>query len=144
MTKLEITRDEWNHKKDEWNKRMEEIKQEVMKYVNSKVNRFSRIAEVVEEEKEFEKTPSKMNRRFLYTDRKSNKKKHNKKRVDFHRLFFYLLHLSNHIGAIINQVAIEVVTLHNLTYVGLGLAAACKFSVTDQFALINCGVGLLL
>ena len=74
MTKLEITRDEWNHKKDEWNKRMEEIKQEVMKYVNSKVNRFSRIAEVVEEEKEFEKTPSKKIRRFLYTDRKSNKK----------------------------------------------------------------------
>lgn len=73
MAKLEITRDEWNHKKDEWNKRMEEIKQEVMKYVNSKVNRFSRITEVIEEEQEFEKTPSKKIRRFLYTDRKSKK-----------------------------------------------------------------------
>ena len=69
MARLEVTRDEWNLKKDEWNKQMEEIKQEVMKYVNSKVNRFSRITEVVEEEQEFEKTPSKKIRRFLYTDR---------------------------------------------------------------------------
>jgi long-chain acyl-CoA synthetase len=69
MTKLEITRDEWNLKKDEWSKHMDEIKDEVMKYVNSKVNRFSRITEVVEEENEFEKTPSKKIRRFLYTNR---------------------------------------------------------------------------
>ena len=75
MTKLEITRDELNQKMDEWNKRMEEVKQEVMKYVNSKVNRFSRIAEVIEEEQEFEKTPSKKIRRFLYTDRNSTGKK---------------------------------------------------------------------
>ena len=74
MTKWEITRDEWYQKKDEWNKRMEEIKQEVMKYVNSKVNRFSRISEVIEEEKEFEKTPSKKIRRFLYTNKPSDKK----------------------------------------------------------------------
>ena len=75
MTKLEITRDELNQKMDEWNKRMEEVKQEVMKYVNSKVNRFSRIAEVIEEEQEFEKTPSKKIRRFLYTDRQNVGKK---------------------------------------------------------------------
>ena len=50
---------------------MDEIKDEVMKYVNSKVNRFSRITEVVEEENEFEKTPSKKIRRFLYTNRNS-------------------------------------------------------------------------
>jgi long-chain acyl-CoA synthetase len=74
MTKWEITRDEWYQKKDEWNKRMDEIKQEVMKYVNSKVNRFSRISEVIEEEKEFEKTPSKKIRRFLYTNKPSDKK----------------------------------------------------------------------
>ena len=74
MTKLEITRDELHQKMDEWNKQMDEIKSEVMKYVNSKVNRFSRIAEVVEEEQEFEKTPSKKIRRFLYTDRKNTKK----------------------------------------------------------------------
>jgi long-chain acyl-CoA synthetase len=75
MTKLEITRDEWNQKKDEWNKRMEEIKQEVMKYVNSKVNRFSKITAVIEEENEFEKTPSKKIRRFLYTNKGANQKK---------------------------------------------------------------------
>ena len=74
MTKLEITRDELHQKMDEWNKQMEELKSEVMKYVNSKVNRFSRITEVVEEEQEFEKTPSKKIRRFLYTDRKNTKK----------------------------------------------------------------------
>ena len=71
MTKLEVTRDEWNMKKDEWSKQMEEIKQEVMKYVNSKVNRFSRITEVVDNKQEFEKTPSKKIRRFLYTDNKN-------------------------------------------------------------------------
>ena len=75
MEKWEITRDEWNQKKDEWSKRMEEIKQEVLKYVNSKVNRFSRIAEVVEEDKEFEKTPSKKIRRFLYTKRNNKSAK---------------------------------------------------------------------
>lgn len=75
MTKLEITRDEWNQKKDEWSKRMDEIKQDVMKYVNSKVNRFSRISEVIEEENEFEKTPSKKIRRFLYTKRGKQQEK---------------------------------------------------------------------
>ncbi|MBQ5875381.1 MAG: AMP-binding protein, partial [Alistipes sp.] len=72
IEKWEITRDEWNQKVSEWEKKKEELKQDVMKYVNSKVNRFSRIAEVREEEKEFEKTPSKKIRRFLYTNQ--NKK----------------------------------------------------------------------
>ena len=75
MSKLEITRDEWNQKKDEWSKRMNELKQDVLNYVNSKVNRFSRISEVIEEEKEFEKTPSKKIRRFLYTKRGQQDKK---------------------------------------------------------------------
>jgi long-chain acyl-CoA synthetase len=74
MAKWEITRDEWNIKKEEWSKRMEEVKNDVMKYVNSKVNRFSRIAEVVEQEEEFEKTPSKKIRRFLYTKRDNQNK----------------------------------------------------------------------
>lgn len=72
IEKWEITRDEWNQKLSEWEKKKEELKQDVMKYVNSKVNRFSRIAEVREEENEFEKTPSKKIRRFLYTNQ--NKK----------------------------------------------------------------------
>ncbi|MBE6203778.1 MAG: long-chain fatty acid--CoA ligase [Rikenellaceae bacterium] len=75
MQKWEITRDEWNQKVDEWNERKEELKKEIERYVNSKVNRFSRIAKVVEEEKEFEKNPSKKIRRFLYTDKKSGQEK---------------------------------------------------------------------
>lgn len=75
MAKWEITRDEWNQKKDEWSKRMDEIKQDVMKYVNAKVNRFSRISEVIEEENEFKKTPSKKIRRFLYTKRGKQQEK---------------------------------------------------------------------
>ncbi|MBR1995435.1 MAG: AMP-binding protein [Alistipes sp.] len=75
MQKWEITRDEWNQKVDEWNERKEELKKEIERYVNSKVNRFSRITKVVEEEKEFEKNPSKKIRRFLYTDKKNGQEK---------------------------------------------------------------------
>lgn len=75
MEKWEITRDEWHKKVDEWNDRMEELKKEIIKYVNSKVNRFSRISDVVEEEQEFEKTPSKKIRRFLYTNRSKKQEK---------------------------------------------------------------------
>lgn len=46
--------------------RMEEIKREVMEYVNSKVNRFSKVSKVVDNEGEFEKTPTKKIRRFNY------------------------------------------------------------------------------
>lgn len=79
MEKWEITRDEWHKKVDEWNVRMEELKKDIIKYVNSKVNRFSRISEVVEEEQEFEKTPSKKIRRFLYTNRKKGEQGAEKK-----------------------------------------------------------------
>ena len=75
MEKWEITRDEWNKKTAEWNARMDELKKDIMKYVNSKVNRFSKISEVVEEENEFEKTPSKKIRRFLYTNRNTAQEK---------------------------------------------------------------------
>ncbi|MBR4995682.1 MAG: AMP-binding protein [Alistipes sp.] len=70
IEKWEITRDEWSQKLGEWEKRKEELKQDVLNYVNSKVNRFSRIAKVVEEDNEFEKTPSKKIRRFLYTGKR--------------------------------------------------------------------------
>lgn len=70
MEKWEITRDEWNQKIDEWNARKEELKKDILKYVNSKVNRFSRISEVVEEENEFVKSPTSKIRRFLYNNRK--------------------------------------------------------------------------
>ena len=70
MEKWEITRDEWNQKVDEWNARKEELKKDILKYVNSKVNRFSRISEVVEDENEFVKSPTSKIRRFLYNNRK--------------------------------------------------------------------------
>ena len=44
----------------------EEIKREVMEYVNSNVNRFSKITKVIDNEGEFEKTPTKKIRRFVY------------------------------------------------------------------------------
>lgn len=71
MEKWEITRDEWNQKTAEWNERKEELKKEIVKYVNSKVNRFSRIAKVIEEENGFEKTPTSKIRRFLYTQQQN-------------------------------------------------------------------------
>ena len=51
--------------------KMEDIKREVLEYVNSKVNRFSKISKVVDNEGEFEKTPTKKIRRFMYD--RSNK-----------------------------------------------------------------------
>jgi long-chain acyl-CoA synthetase len=69
MEKLEITRDELSQKVDEWNARKEELKKDIVKYVNSKVNRFSRITQVIEEETEFIKTPTSKIRRFLYNNR---------------------------------------------------------------------------
>ena len=58
-------------------RKMEEIKREVMEYVNSKVNRFSKITKVVDNEGEFEKTPTKKIRRFNIkrTDKKQEKQK---------------------------------------------------------------------
>ena len=43
-----------------------------MEFVNAKVNRFSRISEVVEEKEEFIKTPTQKIRRFLYNRSKKN------------------------------------------------------------------------
>ena len=65
---LEEAYDEFKHKlstsSEQVQLKMEEIKREVMEYVNSKVNRFSKITKVVDNEGEFEKTPTKKIRRF--------------------------------------------------------------------------------
>ena len=53
--------------------RMEHIKKELMNYVNSKVNKFSRISVVVEQEEGFEKTPTQKIKRFLYTKNSRNR-----------------------------------------------------------------------
>ena len=69
-TALEEAYDEFKHKmavsKEQVALKMEEIKREVLEYVNSKVNRFSKITKVVDNEGEFEKTPTKKIRRFVY------------------------------------------------------------------------------
>ena len=69
MERWEISRDKFKEKEREWEEKMEEMKKDLMKYVNSKVNRFSRISEIIEEKEEFVKTPSKKIRRFLYERR---------------------------------------------------------------------------
>ena len=69
-TALEEAYDEFKHKMsvsaEQIQLKMEEIKRDVMEYVNSKVNRFSKITKVVDNEGEFEKTPTKKIRRFNY------------------------------------------------------------------------------
>lgn len=46
---------------------MDEIKADVLKYVNSKVNKSSKIATIEEQKEEFEKTPSLKIKRYLYS-----------------------------------------------------------------------------
>ncbi len=70
--KFDGWREEWEVKKEEWEAKMEQLKKEIVDYVNAKVNRFSRISEVVEEKDEFVKTPTQKIRRFLY-NKKSGK-----------------------------------------------------------------------
>ncbi len=63
-------RDEWNTKKEAWEAKTEQLKKEIMDFVNAKVSRFSRISEVVEEKEEFIKTPTQKIKRFLYNRNK--------------------------------------------------------------------------
>ena len=59
--------DTWHKKKHEFDLFKEDLMREVKQYINERVNRYSKISEVVEEENEFEKTATKKIRRFLYT-----------------------------------------------------------------------------
>lgn len=81
-TALEEAYDEFKHKMsvsaEQVQLKMEEIKREVLEYVNSKVNRFSKISKVVDNEGEFEKTPTKKIRRFNYDRRNKDNKASNK------------------------------------------------------------------
>ena len=67
-------REEWETKKEAWEAKTEQIKKEIMDFVNAKVNRFSRISEVVEEKDDFAKTPTHKIKRFLYNRSKDNDK----------------------------------------------------------------------
>ncbi len=57
---------EFDNKVNEWEKRKDEVMKEIREYVNAKVNRFSKISEVVEEKEEFIKTPTQKIKRYLY------------------------------------------------------------------------------
>lgn len=59
--------DTWHQKRHEFDLFKEDLMREIKQYVNERVNRYSKISEVVEEEQEFEKTATKKIRRFLYT-----------------------------------------------------------------------------
>ena len=82
-TALEETYDEFKHKMatsaEQVQLKMEEIKREVMEYVNSKVNRFSKITKVIDNEGEFEKTPTKKIRRYNILNRNKDNQGEEKK-----------------------------------------------------------------
>ena len=82
-TALEEAYDEFKHKvavnAEQASLKMEEIKREVLEYVNSKVNRFSKITKVVDNGGEFEKTPTKKIRRFVYDRRNKSTNEEQKK-----------------------------------------------------------------
>lgn len=63
-------KEEWETKKEAWEAKTEQLKKEIMEFVNAKVNRFSRISEVLEEEEGFVKTPTHKIKRFLYNRKK--------------------------------------------------------------------------
>ena len=67
-------REEWETKKEAWEAKTEQLKKEIMDFVNAKVNRFSRISEVVEEKDDFAKTPTHKIKRFLYNRKKDDDK----------------------------------------------------------------------
>ena len=65
--------EDFDEKKEEWAKVSDEVMDDIKKWNNARVNRNSRITEVVHEEEEFVKTPSKKIRRFLYDGRGKKK-----------------------------------------------------------------------
>ena len=61
--------DTWHKKKHEFTLFKEGLMNDIKQYVNERVNRYSKITDVVEQEEEFERTPSKKIRRFLYNSK---------------------------------------------------------------------------
>ncbi len=80
---LEEAYDEFKYRmsvsKEQLQLKMEEIQRDLMNYVNSKVNRFSKISKVIDNEGEFEKTPTKKIRRFVYDRRGKDEASESKK-----------------------------------------------------------------
>ncbi len=67
-------REKWEDEKDALEAKTEQLKKEIMEYVNTKVNKFSRISEVREERDGFVKTPTQKIRRFLYNKKSGSDK----------------------------------------------------------------------
>ena len=65
--------DTWHKKKHEFELFKKDLMRDIKQYVNERVNRYSKISEVIEEEQEFEKTATKKIRRFLYTGKGKKK-----------------------------------------------------------------------
>ena len=62
----------YSDSKEQLEKKMDEVKRELLTYINNKVNRFSQITKVIDNGCEFEKTPTKKIRRFVYEQRAKN------------------------------------------------------------------------
>ena len=62
--------------REELEQKMDGIKQDLIKYVNSKVSKFSRISVVEERSEDFEKTPTHKIKRFLYTKKHHSSRSH--------------------------------------------------------------------
>ncbi len=71
---IEDWREKWADEKEALEAKTEQLKREIMEYVNAKVNKFSRISEVREERDGFVKTPTQKIRRFLYNKKHSEAK----------------------------------------------------------------------
>ena len=59
--------EKWNETKQSFDNYKQEVMKDIKQYVNERVNRYSKISDVIEEAQEFEKTATKKIRRFLYT-----------------------------------------------------------------------------
>ena len=59
--------------------KLENLKKEVLEYVNQKVSKFSRISEIDPQEQEFEKTATRKIKRYLYDGSRTKDKKEKKK-----------------------------------------------------------------
>jgi valyl-tRNA synthetase len=53
--------------KEEYSEKLENLKKEILDYVNEKVSKFSKVSEIDVQKEEFEKTATKKIKRFLYT-----------------------------------------------------------------------------
>jgi long-chain acyl-CoA synthetase len=63
---LSDKKEEWSKQKEEWNKQVDVFIEDLKKYVNHRVNRFSQISSVIVVSTPFEKTPTQKIKRYLY------------------------------------------------------------------------------